>query len=110
MKTKRKMTLHSDKAMRKIEPKVDEYMIDGPVGIAKSKKEPTKVYPRLRLEHQFFPETKKWEVGKEYVVEMKVKMTGLSISKFQNDSEFDIVGFETDGKGEDGKEPVIPKP
>lgn len=93
--------------MRKITPKVDEYMTDGPVGPSKSKKEPTKIYPRLRLEHQFFPETKKWEVGKEYKIELKVKMTGLSISKFQNDSEFDIVGFESEDTKPD---PVIPKP
>lgn len=86
--------------MRKIEPKVDEYM-GCEVGPSKSsKKEPTKTYPRLRLEHQFFPEVKKWDVEKEYTITLKVKMTGLSISKFQNDSEFDIVGFETGEKSE----------
>ena len=73
------------------------------VGLSKSKKQ-TKVYPRLRLEHEFFPETKKWEVGKEYMIEMRVKMTGLSISKFQNDSEFDIIGFDSeDAKEEDSE-------
>lgn len=90
--------------MRKIEPKKEETMESSPVGMSKSKKN-QKFYPRLRLEHEFFPETKKWEVGKEYIVEMKVKMTGLSISKFQNDSEFDIVGFESEeAESEDSDE------
>lgn len=78
--------------MRDIKPKVDEMMIgchDGP-----NKKEERKTYPHIRMEHQFFPETKKWEVGKEYTVTLKLKMTGISISRYQNDSEFDITGIE----------------
>ena len=84
--------------MRKIEPKVDEIMVDrcdGP-----KTKESKKTYPYIRMEHQFFPETKKWGVGKEYTVKMKVKMTGISISKYQNDSEFDIVEFDSGDKKE----------
>ena len=42
---------------------------------------------------KFFPIAKKWEVGKTYKVEMEIKMTGISIARFQNDSEFDITGF-----------------
>lgn len=84
--------------MRKIKPKVDEYYeSDGmPRNIesGSGKKKSKKIYPHIRLEHQYFPETKKWEVGKTYKVEMKIKMTGLSISRFSNDSEFDIVGFD----------------
>ena len=91
--------------MRKIEQKVDEM---GPMveSSGKMKKhEPIKSYPRLRLEHQFFPEVKKWEVMKEYTITLKVKMTGISISKFQNDSEFDIIGFGTgDDKDENENE------
>ena len=77
--------------MRKIEPKVEE-MTDGPAMV--KSKEPKKIYPRLRMEHQFFPETKKWEVGKEYTVTLQLKMVGLSIARFQNDSEFEITGIE----------------
>ena len=58
------------------------------------KKEPKKIYPHLRLEHHFFPEVKKWEVENEYMITLKLKMTGLSISRFQNDSEFDIIGID----------------
>ncbi len=81
--------------MRKVEPKVDQYMEHGPIsGSLKKGKEPEKIYPHLRLEHQFFPEVKKCEVGKKCKVILELKTTGLSISKFQNDTEFDIVGFE----------------
>lgn len=55
---------------------------------------PKKVYPRLRLEHEFFPEVKKHDVGKTYKIELEVKATGLSISRFQNDTEYDIIGYE----------------
>jgi len=75
--------------MRKVEPKTDDY--DRPMS---SKEKKVKVYPQLRLDHESFPETKKWEVGKEYTIKLKLKMTGLSISRFQNDSEFYITGFE----------------
>src|SRR3990167_2783864 len=94
--------------MIKIKPEEEKYMESSPVtGYPKKGKEPVKIYPRLRLEHKFFPEVKKWEVGKTYKVELELKMTGLSISKFQNDSEFDITGFD-DESGEpaedEGKE------
>ena len=82
--------------MRKIKPEEEKYMESGPViGHPKKGKEPVKIYPRLRLEHKFFPEAKNWKVGKTYRVELELKMTGLSIAKFQNDSEFDIIGFES---------------
>ena len=65
------------------------------------KEKALKVYPRVRLEHEHFPEAKKWKVGKTYRVTMELKMTGLSISRFQNDSEFEIHGIEA---GEAGRE------
>ena len=80
--------------MRKVEPKVDEMMCGGGLSAGPKKTEPRKFYPHIRLEHQFFPEVKKWEVGKEYEVKLKLKMTGISISRFQNDSDFDIVECE----------------
>lgn len=86
-------------SMRKIEPRVDEIYGPGNGGLKKS--EPHKTYPTIRLEHQFFPEAKKMEVGKEYEITLKVKMTGISISKWQNDSNFDIVGFEQQSGSEE---------
>lgn len=91
--------------MREIKPKEMENMVSevSPSGHkAKTKSENNKIYPHIRLEHEFFPECKKFEVGKEYIIEMKVKMTGISISRFQNDSDFDILAFESeDAKKED---------
>ena len=87
--------------MRDIKPQTDEMMIGSEVGVKKG--ETRKIYPRLRLEHQFFPEAKKMEVGKEYEVTLKIKMTGISISRYQNDSEFDIVGIECEGSDEKKK-------
>ncbi len=83
-------------SIKKITPKQDEFMDGSSVG---SKKKDRKVFPHLRLQHEFFPETKKWEVGKEYTVTLKLKQTGLSISKFQNDSEFDIIAYDPEAGG-----------
>ena len=75
-------------------------MTDGPMvgSPIKSKKEPKKIYPRLRLEHEFFPEAKDQKVGKTYTITLKVKMTGLSIARFANDSEYDIIGYGFGGE------------
>ena len=75
--------------MKKIKPKTHEPMMDGPA------KSDSKIYPRFRIDLEHLPEAKKWTIGKEYKIELKLKMTGISISKFQNDTEFDIVGIET---------------
>lgn len=53
-----------------------------------------KMFPRLRIELVHLPEAKKWEIGKEYDLKLRLKQTGLSISKFQNDAEFDIIGID----------------
>lgn len=78
------------------------------VGSPKKGKEPVKIYPNIRFEHKFFPEVKKCEVEKTCKVMMELKTTGLSISKFQNDTEFDVIGFEmmdnNMGKGASDKE------
>ena len=60
--------------------------------------EDRKVFPRFRIELIHLPEAKKWDIGKEYTVTLKLKMTGISISKFQNDSEFDIIGIDPNAK------------
>lgn len=86
--------------MIKITPKENEYDCCSSKG-----EKPKKFYPNFRARHEFFPETKYWKVGKTYKIEMEVKMTGLSISKMQNDSEFDIIAYDLgESKGEDKKE------
>jgi len=81
-------------AIVEIKPKEDE----NHCGLVGKDGEKKKRFPHLRLEHDFFPEAKKWEVGKEYHVTLKLKMTGISISRFQNDSEFDIIGADMNAK------------
>lgn len=77
----------------KVEAKENEFDHCGPSD-GKNKK----FLPHFRMEHKFFPEAKKWKVGEEYTVKLKLKMTGISISKFQNESEFDIVGVDMNAK------------
>ena len=81
--------------MKKVIPETMEHMEDGPVcGTPKKSKESKKIFPKLRLENNFFPETKEQEVGKTYKIELEVKMVGLSISRFSNDSEYYITGYD----------------
>lgn len=68
-------------------------MMEGP-----AKTDSKKFYPRFRIELAHLPEAKKWEIGKEYTIGLKLKMTGISISRFQNDAEFDIIGIDSDAK------------
>lgn len=89
--------------MRKIEPKTDEF--DGP-SIGSKKEEKKKIYPHITFRHEFFPETKKWKVGETYEVKLILKMDELSVSRFQNDSGFEIHGFQDLG---DKKEPAVPE-
>ena len=96
------------KSMKKIIPRTDEYMESGPIsGSPKKGKEPKKYYPTIDIKHEFIPETKDWEVEKFYNVTFRLKMIGLSVSKFRNDSEFEIHGYDivdNQGKGSDYKE------
>lgn len=83
--------------MRKIKPKSNEVLESVPT-TSNTKKQNQKTYPYVRFEHEFFPEMKKWKVEKEYTISLKLKMTGISISKFQNDSEFDILEVEAESE------------
>ena len=87
--------------MRKINPKKDKEMWDSPRA---SMEKPQ--YPRFRIELTHLPEAKKWDIGKEYEVSLKLKMTGISISRYQNNAEFDIVeiGVGKVSSSEDKKE------
>lgn len=58
--------------------------------IGPSTKDEKPIYPSFRVELQHLPEAKECKPGDECEIHMKVKMTGLSISRYQNDSEFEI--------------------
>lgn len=76
--------------MRKVEPKTPEGLSDKP-------REERKIYPHFRIELKYLPEAKKWDIGKEYTVTLKLKMIGISISRYQNDAEFEIHGIGVHG-------------
>ncbi len=78
---------------RKIKPKSRKDMMDGPAQTSDKK-----VFPHFRIELIHLPEARKWKVEEEYEVGLKLKMTGISISKFQNDVEFDIIGIDPKAK------------
>lgn len=80
--------------MRKIKPRVNEYM-EGPMAMSSSKKKSDPIYPTVRIDLEHIPEAKDWKVGDEYTIEMKVRMTGLSQSRFDNSAEFEIREIET---------------
>lgn len=62
------------------------------------------IWPTFRIELIHLPEAKKWKIGEEYTISMKVKMTGISQSRFQNDAEFEIKEIEAEGSTEDDSE------
>ena len=76
--------------MRKIKAKTDKMMTDSP---AKVNEKP--YYPTFRIDLDHIPEAKKWEINNHYKITMDVKMVGISQSKYQNDSEFEIREIET---------------
>lgn len=91
--------------MRKIKPKTDKYMEPSVAGLKKGESKP--VYPTVRIDLEHIPEAKDWKVGNTYRIEMEVKMTGISQSRFDNSSEFEIRKIEADddaGESEDGED------
>lgn len=72
----------------------------GPSKLSEAKSKP--IYPTVRLDLEHLPEAKDWKIGKTYRIEMMVKMIGISQSRFDNSSEFEIRNIEADDdtKGE----------
>lgn len=84
--------------MRKIKPTKDKYMLGGQGMPKKSESKP--IYPIIRIDLNHIPEAKKWEIGKEYEVDMKLKMVGISQSRFDNSAEFEIREIGPEGADE----------
>ena len=88
--------------MRKIKPTDSNTTMDCPCEVSSSSKEKNrKIYPNFRMDHKYFPESKKWEVGKDYTVTLKLTMVGNSISRFNNESEFEIKGIDPEATAEE---------
>lgn len=95
--------------MRKIKPKQDDYMLGGSKPMRPEKSPPR--YPTMRLDLDTIPEAKKWDISKagsedgpEYIIELKVKMTGISQSRYDNSAEFELREIETESADEEASE------
>lgn len=91
--------------MRDIKPKTDSYAEPSLGSLKKVKARP--VYPTFRIDLEHLPEAKNWKLNKEYTIEMKLKLVGLSQSRFDNSAEFEILAIEPDDamvEGEDDSE------
>lgn len=84
--------------MRKVVPEKDQYATSSPKGLSKAESAPR--YPTLRFQLKDLPEAKTWKVGDTYHIELDLKMSGISISKWDNSAEFEIhaIGTEADEK------------
>lgn len=87
--------------IKKITPKVSDSMLDC---CGSSSKKPEPQYPRFRIELQYLPEAKKWDLESEYTITLKLKMVGISMARFQKDAEFDIVGIDPKATAEESKD------
>ena len=64
---------------------------------------PSVSFPYFSIALEHLPEAKDWKIGKEYVVVLKVKQTGINMRKGKDGKEkgdvsFDVVGIETKGE------------
>lgn len=80
--------------MREIKPKMSGDTLEAMP--AKMEKKP--IYPTIRIDLTHLPEAKKWKVGDMYDMKLHLKMVGLSQSRFQNESEYEIHGIDTGEK------------
>jgi hypothetical protein len=85
--------------MRKITPRTEEYMING-TKPAKAKP----VYPTIRLDLSHIPEAKSWKLGNMYNIELGLKLVGLSQSRYDSSSEFEIHEIEPESSKREDKE------
>lgn len=78
--------------IKAIKPKVDDIMASAPIGLKKEKSKP--IYPTIRIQLEHLPEAKNWKLGEMHCMELKVKLIGLSQSRFDNSAEFEIQGID----------------
>jgi len=93
--------------MRDVKPIKDKYAEGPSLAVKESKPR----YPTFRLPLDVIPEAKKWEVAKEgedsgaaYVIEMKVRMIGLSQGRYDQSAEFEIRGIDTEDASDEDSE------
>lgn len=75
--------------LREIKPKSKEEMKkewseEGPMG---------GTLPNFHISTEYLPEAKKWEVGQEYTIALKIRQTGISQRKNYGNADFEITGI-----------------
>lgn len=88
--------------MRDIKPKTDSYAEPSLGSLKKVKAKP--IFPTFRIDLEHLPEAKNWKLNNEYNIEMKLKLVGLSQSRFDNSAEFEILAIESDDAMAEGDE------
>lgn len=83
--------------MRKIKGKSPKEMYGSEIS-----KAPEVIYPSVSIPLSALPEAKDWKAGKTYDVTLRIKQTGMHMSKRGNqehgDASFDIVGVHPHGE------------
>lgn len=77
------------------------------MGMKKEKSKP--IYPTFRIDLKHLPEAKNWKLGDDAMIELKVKLTALSQSRFDNSAEFEIHEIDSETLKAESKEVEEPK-
>ena len=54
------------------------------------------IYPRFSIGLEHLPEAKKWEIGKEYILGLKLEMTGITIEENYSNVSFEVKAIEAE--------------
>ena len=57
-----------------------------------AREKPKKVFPKFRLDLKHIPEAKKWKVGTDYGILLRVEQVGIINTEFDKSVEFKITG------------------
>ena len=74
-------------SFRKIKPRIREELEEGP------RKE---IYPRFSIDLEHLPEAKNWDIGKGYIVSLKLEMTGITMEEDYSNVSFEVKGIEAE--------------
>ena len=57
-----------------------------------------KMYPKIDLPIALVPQAKDWKIGGTYIVALKVKMTGITMNEYRDESTYDVLGAKVVSK------------
>ena len=58
---------------------------------------PKEIYPHFSIGLEHLPEAKKWDIGKEYYVSLKLKQTSMDMHKGKSGKDMGAAGFDIVG-------------